>query len=40
MVGIISVVIGGHFGGEDHFDGGGHFGGGTGLHEKGKRRGK
>ena len=40
MVGIISVVIGGHFGGGDHFDGGGHFGGGTGLHEKGKRRGK
>ena len=39
MVGIISVVIGGHFGGGDHFDGGGHFGGGTGLHEKGKRRG-
>ena len=29
MVGIISVVIGGHFGGEDHFDGGDHFGGGT-----------
>ena len=27
--GIISVVIGGHFGGEDHFDGGDHFGGGT-----------
>ena len=40
MVGIISVVIGGHFGGGDHFDGGDHFGGGTGLHEKGKRRGK
>ena len=29
MVGIISVVIGGHFGGGDHFDGGDHFGGGT-----------
>ena len=29
--GIISVVIGGHFGGGDHFDGGDHFGGGTGL---------
>ena len=28
--GIISVVIGGHFGGGDHFDGGDHFGGGTG----------
>ena len=28
-IGIISVVIGGHFGGEDHFDGGDHFGGGT-----------
>ena len=26
MVGIISVVIGGHFGGGDHFDGGDHFG--------------
>ena len=32
MVGIISVVIGGHFGGGDHFDGGDHFGGGTGPH--------
>ena len=31
MVGIISVVIGGHFGGGDHFDGGDHFGGGTAL---------
>ena len=31
MVGIISVVIGGHFGGGDHFDGGDHFGGGTGT---------
>ena len=31
MVGIISVVIGGHFGGGDHFDGGDHFGGGTVL---------
>ena len=31
MVGIISVVIGGHFGGGDHFDGGDHFGGGTQL---------
>ena len=29
MVGIISVLIGGHFGGGDHFDGGDHFGGGT-----------
>ena len=29
MVGIISVVIGGYFGGGDHFDGGDHFGGGT-----------
>ena len=28
MVGIISVVIGGHFGGGDHFDGRDHFGGG------------
>ena len=26
-IGIISVVIGGHFGGGDHFDGGDHFGG-------------
>ena len=25
MVGIISVVIGDHFGGGDHFDGGDHF---------------
>ena len=32
MVGIISVVIGGHFGGGDHFDGGDHFGGGTDVH--------
>ena len=31
MVGIISVVIGDHFGGGDHFDGGDHFGGGTGV---------
>ena len=31
MVGIISVVIGAHFGGGDHFDGGDHFGGGTGA---------
>ena len=30
MAGIISVVIGGHFGGGDHFDGGDHFGGGNG----------
>ena len=30
MVGIISVVIRGHFGGGDHFDGGDHFGGSTG----------
>ena len=29
--GIISVVIGGHFGGGDHFDGGNHFCGGTTL---------
>ena len=29
-IGIISVVIGGHFGGGDHFEGGDHFGGGTG----------
>ena len=29
VMGIISVVIGGHFGGGDHFDGGDHFGGGT-----------
>ena len=29
VVGMISVVIGGHFGGGDHFDGGDHFGGGT-----------
>ena len=28
--GIISVVIGGHFGSGDHFDGGDHFGGGIG----------
>ena len=34
--GIISVVIGGHFGGGDHFDGGGHFGGGTGGKNKKK----
>ena len=32
MVGIISVVIGGHFGGGDHFAGGDHFGGGTVPH--------
>ena len=31
MVGIISVVIGGHFAGGDRFDGGDHFGGGTGI---------
>ena len=31
VVGIILVVIGGHFSGGDHFDGGDHFGGGTGL---------
>ena len=30
-IGIISVVIGGNFGGGDHFDGGDHFGGGTEL---------
>ena len=29
VVGIISVVIGGHFSGGDHFDGGDHFSGGT-----------
>ena len=29
VVGIISVMIGDHFGGGDHFDGGDHFGGGT-----------
>ena len=29
VVGIFSVVIGGHFGGGDHFDGGDHFGGVT-----------
>ena len=29
VVGIISAVIGDHFGGGDHFDGGDHFGGGT-----------
>ena len=29
VVGMISVVIGGHFGGGDRFDGGDHFGGGT-----------
>ena len=28
-IGIISVVIGGHFGGGDHFYDGDHFGGGT-----------
>ena len=37
MVGIISVVIGGHFGGGDHFDGGDHFGGGTDLQAHRKR---
>ena len=31
--GIISVVIGGHFGGEDHFDGGDHFGGGINVEQ-------
>ena len=31
MVGIISVVIGDHFGGGDHFDGGDHFGGGIAV---------
>ena len=31
VVVIISVVIGGHFGGGDHFDGGDHFGGGTDI---------
>ena len=34
MMGIISVVIGGHFGGGDHFDGGDHFGGGTRFRKK------
>ena len=29
VVGIISVVIGGHFRGGDHFDGGDHLGGCT-----------
>ena len=29
--GIISVVIGGHFGGGDHFDGRDHFGGDTDI---------
>ena len=29
VVGINSVLIGGHFGGGDHYDGGDHFGGGT-----------
>ena len=29
VLGIISVVIWGHFGGGDHFDGGDHFGDGT-----------
>ena len=28
-IGIISVLIGGHFGSGDHYDGGDHFGGGT-----------
>ena len=36
VVRIISVVIGGHFGGGDHFDGGDHFGGGT-LHHTGRK---
>ena len=31
VVGIISVVIGGYFGGGDHLDGGDHVGGGTGT---------
>ena len=31
--GIISVVIGSHFGGRNHFDGWDHFGGVTGLHD-------
>ena len=30
-IGIISVVIGGHFGSGDHFDGGDHFGGDWGV---------
>ena len=34
--GIISVVIGGHFGGEDHFDGGDHFGGGINVEQDAK----
>ena len=33
MVGIISVVIGAHFGGGDHLDGGDHFGGGKSTHK-------
>ena len=32
VLGIISVVIRGHFGGGDHFDDGDYFGGGTELH--------
>ena len=28
VVGVISAMIGDHFGGGDHFDGGDHFGGG------------
>ena len=34
VVGIISVMIGGPFGGGDHFDGGDHFGGGTNVEGK------
>ena len=40
MVGIISVVIGDHFGGGDHFDGGDHFGGGTRGSERRQFQGK
>ena len=33
VVGLISVVIGGHFRGGDQFDGEDHFGGSTGPHQ-------
>ena len=38
VVGIISVVIGSHFGGGDHFDGGDHFGDGPRLQTKREKR--
>ena len=38
MMGIISVVIGDHFGGGDNFDGGDHFGGGTLAQVRSSRR--